>query len=345
MLINEEAEGRITRIIQAISGSYAVFMIGKDLGQSTIEAIGSALTSRKMTFLEQSFMAGRIASEIGTDKLKRMSRDEVANWITSNNVVLNEVELAALKALRRDTERWLQGRSNNWQSKFKTALASADKSWRGSLSAGTFTDANSRSIARNEALNELIDSLRGQNTQFKGEIDRLLQTEMHSYFQQGQMTSIPGNEMVYKIPRATACSHCMRLHLDSVGAPKLYRLSDVIGNSNWGRPAHSWQFTIGPVHPYCYCVLHRVVDKPAPPPNIKLSSARRQTLKKAAEGYSLTNNECNVSDSPHTIFEEVLLKTVGKEEIPAHEQMMLGVLQEIYGDSYPALNKEQAEQE
>lgn len=341
MLINEEAENRITRILQAIAGSYAVFMIGKDLGQSTLQAIGSALTTRQMTFLEQSFLAGRIASDIGTDRLRRMSQAQIADWITTNNVSLNETELATLRTMRRDTERWLQGRSDTWQQRFRSSMASADRNWRGVVAAGSFNDARARTVARNEALNELVQSLRGQNESFRGDIDRLLQTEMHAYFQQGQMTSIPGDEEVYKIPRASACPHCMRLHLKSDGSPKIYRLSEVVGNSNWGKSANAWKFTIGPVHPYCYCILYRVSDKPPPGPSSRLGDARRGTLRKAAEQPHLALNECNISGSPETLFEDVLLKSAGDEQPPEHQMLLITTLTELYGDTLPSLEKEQ----
>lgn len=340
MLINEEAESRIGRILKAIASSYSVFMIGKDLGQTNLQALSSALTTRQRTFLEQSFLAGRIAAEIGTDRLRRMSKAEIANWITVNSVSLNETELATLRSMRRDTERWLQGRSDVWQQKFRVALASADREWRGLISAGSFNDANARTIARNEALNELILSLRGHNESFRGDVDRLLQTEMHSYFQQGQMTSVPGDEEVYKIPRASACPHCMRLHLNTDGSPKIYRLSDVLGNSNWGQPAHAWKFTIGPVHPYCYCILYRVSDASPPGPSSRLGEARRGTLKKAAEQPHLALNECNIPGSAEILFEEVLTKSNSNEQPPEYQLLLITTLSEIYGDKLPTLKKE-----
>lgn len=337
-LINEESERRIERILAAVSGSYAVFMIGKDLGQSTLQAIGSALTSRKMTFLEQSFLAGRIASIIGTDKLRRMGQSEISQWILENNVALNEVETATLSSMRRDTERWLQGRSERWQQRFRTAMASADRDWRGVIAAGSFRDAQARTTARNEALNELIEALKGQNESFRGDIDRLLQTEMHSYFQQGQMIGVSGDEEVYKIPRASACPHCMRLHLNPDGSPKIYKLKDVARNSNWGKRASAWQFTIGPVHPYCYCILYRVSDKAPSGPNSRLSSARAGTLRKAAEQPHLAHNECKISADPQTLFEDVLLKSIASDEKPPEYQIkLIDTLKELYGDNLPTL--------
>ena len=108
------------------------------------------------------------------------------------------------------------------------------------------------------------------------DIDRLVQSEMNNYFQQGQMAEVDGEEIVYKIPRVGACRHCLRIHLHPDGTPRKFKLKDVSGNSNYGLPAYAWQFSIGPLHPYCYCVLYREIDKP--PPKEKSAAAKRLKL-------------------------------------------------------------------
>lgn len=336
MLIDQETEQRILRVLQAISSSVSVYLIGKELGQSTFQALSSALTARRLTFLEQSFLAGKVAQAIGTDKLKTMSEASLRDWITDNNVTLNDAERATLGQLRNDTERWLEGRSSTWQQKFRTAIANADRDWRATIAAGAFNDAQARSLARNEALSELISALRGENETFQFDVDRLIQTEMHAYFQQGQMLGIGGDEYVYKIPRMGACPHCMRLHLKSDGSPKLYKLSDVARNSNWGKRAYAWKFVIGPVHPHCYCVLYRASDKAPPGASQGLASARSSVLKKSLEEETvLLTQECDVPANPEILFEDVLSKSAGKEQIPEHQLKLVSVLRDIYGDELP----------
>lgn len=336
MLIDQETEQRIMRILQAVSSSVSVYLIGKELGQSTLQALSSALTTRRLTFLEQSFLAGKVAQSIGTDKLKTMTEASLRDWIVENNVTLSDTERATLAQMRNDTERWLEGRSASWQQNFRTAIANADRDWRATIAAGSFTDAQARSVARNGALAELIENLRDNSGSFESDVDRLIQTEMHAYFQQGQVVGVGGDEYVYKIPRMGACPHCMRLHLKSDGSPKLYRLKDVIGNSNWGKRAYSWKFTIGPVHPHCYCVLYRVSDKTPPGANLDFATARKTTLRKSIdEETALLTAECDVPANPEILFEDVLSKSAGKEQMPEHQVRLVAALRDIYGDEIP----------
>lgn len=257
MLISEETEKRILDILAAISSSFSVFMLGKELGQGTIRALSGALTTSRLTFLEQSFLAGKLASEIGTDNLRKMTQAQLMDWVRNNNLQLDEVEKAALSGLRRDTERYLAGRTTTWQQRFRSELISADKAWRATIAGESFTDAQAISLARNQSLDELIASLNGANAAFKSDINRIVQSEMNAYFQTGQTAKIKDDEEVYKIPRVGACVHCMRLHLNNKGGPKIYKMKDVRGNSNIGKKAGQWKFVIGPTHPYCYCILHR----------------------------------------------------------------------------------------
>lgn len=252
MLIGKELEERLLRVVRAAVSAVSVYFIGRELGQTALQATSSALTARRLTFLEESFLAGKVAQQIGTNRLKTFTEAQLKDWILTNNVTLSQVEQATLRSLADNTERWLSGRSEKFQQNYRSAIARADAQWRGAIATSSFADAGAMSVARNGALQELVGTLRTNTGTFQSDMDRLLQTEMHTYFQQGQMLGVPGDEWVYKIPRPTACAHCMRLHLSKSGSPKLYRLSEVMSNSNWGRPAYLWKFTIGPVHPWCH---------------------------------------------------------------------------------------------
>ena len=120
---------------------------------------------------------------------------------------------------------------------------------------------------------------------------------MSGYFQEGQVAGLSGDELVWKLPRASACVHCLRIHTNADGSPRKYKLADVEGNSNSGLPAFAWGFTIGPTHPYCYCVLFRETQKQGGP-NQRLATARAQfdNLSK-----SLDKKPCL---DPYTTYEE-----------------------------------------
>lgn len=333
MLLDRESESRIMRAIASIAGSFSVYMIGRDLGQNLASAASQAFggLTQKLTFLEQSYVAGKIANQIGTDKLKKMTEKQLQNYIRTTNMSLTSADRVIMKQLRNDTERFLSGRSVTWQQNIKVAVSDADRAWRATLTGRTFNDAKSMSLARNSALRNLLDRLEDSSAGFQGDVNKIIQSEMNTYFQQGQVAEMVNTEIVYKIPRASACPHCMRIHINADGSPRKYRLEDVRGNSNYGLPASAWQFTIGPVHPYCYCILYRESDRNIGP-NATLASARKETLGKALEVYALPSSCGEIS--PDTLFEDQLLKSAPshKHDESDHRKVMTDLVREIYGD-------------
>lgn len=65
--------------------------------------------------------------------------------------------------------------------------------------------------------------------------------------------------LAYKLPRPDACPHCLRLHVDGGGNPRLYWLDEIRANgTNVGRRAADWLIVIDVTHPWCGCTLHQV---------------------------------------------------------------------------------------
>lgn len=296
MLITREIERKIGQIIDAVVASYATYLIGRDLGQSVVRAVGSTVGAGefgKLTFLEQSYYAGKVARILGTDRLKTLTEQELSNMVKNRSLSLTAADRATVDALRDDTERWLQGRSDAWQAKIRGEIASADRAWRAEIStSGSVEAAVARTTLRNAALLNVVDRAKDATAGFQADMDRLLQSEMNTYFQYGLVTETNAEEYVYKIPRETACEYCMWLHLNDDGSPKVYKLADVAGNTNAGLRAEEWDFTIGPVHPYCYCILYRVEDKRAPGANEDLAKARDQALNPTEETDTTKSLKC-----------------------------------------------------
>ena len=263
-LLDRETESRVMAIVRAVVSSFSVFSIGRELGQTITQSASSALgltTAGRLTFLESAFVAGKAASSIGTDALRKMTEPELVRWIRINNVTLTPADRVTIEAMKNNTERWLQGRSAAWQAKMRAEIAVADQAWRATLASTSFANAQALAAARSSALRNLVNRIDDGTAAWQSDIDRLVQSEMNSYFQEAQVASLSGEEIVYKIPRITACPHCLRICVNTDGSFKRFRLQDVQGNSNVGAPARAWVFTIGPIHPYCYCVLYRETDK------------------------------------------------------------------------------------
>lgn len=331
MLLNQEAEERVLGVIKSLASAYSVYMVGRELGQTVAQAAGSALgmsTTQRLTFLEQSYLAGKIAKAIGPDRLKRMSEQQLTTWIQNNPVEITPADRVLMNQLKTDTQRWLSGRTDAWQAKMRTEIVKADRGWRAALATNTFNDARALSIARNSALGMLWSELEGVSKQWDGDIDRLIQSEMNNYFQHGQVSGTDKETYVWKVPRASACENCMRITLNIDGSPKKYKLSEVEGNSNIGLPAYSWQFTIGPLHPYCYCILYSEDVVAYPGEDEELAEARRASMEGLKKAHS-----CGGPIDPETLFEEQLGRP--HEHRPLHENLLLKAVKSVYGDTLP----------
>jgi len=336
MLLDRAAERRVMEITQAVVSSFSVFAIGRELGQTVVESVSSALgltAAGRLTFLESSYIAGKAASILGTDALRRMTEAELVTWITTNNITLTAADRIVIGQMKSNTERWLQGRSEAWQVRLRGEMAIADTAWRATLQSTTFADAGALAAARSSALRNLLNRMSDSSELWQADIDRLVQSEMNAYFQTGQVALVSGDELVYKVPRGSACPHCLRICVNTNGTFKRFRLDDVRGNSNVGTPAIAWQFTIGPIHPYCYCVLYREEDKDLGASEA-LARAKAESL-----GKSLTKNSCGISDDPDLLFEE----QEGDHDHsprPAHYTAMINAVKKTYGDSLPRLPDE-----
>ena len=332
MLLAREVEQRVEGIVAAVASAFSVFVTGRELGQSIPEAAISAVgisPAGQMTILDQSYLAGKLATQLGSKRVKRMSESEIMETVQRINLQITDNDRAIIAQLRNDTERWLTGRSEGWRQRFRTSLSQADRDWRAMLATGSAGTGADRALARNAMLRNLRDRLREDSAGFQADVDRLIQTEMHSYFQQGMVAEAPEDEIVYKVPRAGACRHCMRINLESDGSPKKYKLSEVAGNSNIGLPADMWTFTIGPVHPYCYCILFRESDEKAPGPNKRLRNARRERLSKSAEEPS----SCGTVPAEMLFEEQPLAHNGHSHPIPAHQRSLIKAVKATIGEN------------
>ncbi|GAH10174.1 unnamed protein product, partial [marine sediment metagenome] len=254
-------------VAAAAMGAASVFLIGKQLQPDIIQG-GRLSVPRigQLTFLERSYLAGKVANEIGADKVRRMSSRTLDRWI-AERLVVSDADLVQLDGLKNRTRRWLNGRMTDWQTRQRATIDTASREWDATVARAEGPAILTLPAERRRKVAGLSRSLAAQASLLVPEMDRMLQTDMSQFFQEGQMQGVPEEEIVYKIPRPSACIQCFRLHIGSDGQPIKYVLGDVEGNSNVGAAPDDWMFTIGPVHPHCYCILHRETQEPAPGPS------------------------------------------------------------------------------
>jgi len=242
-------------------------------------------SSGSPSLLEQAYIVGKVANIVGPDRLRKMREGGLQSWIKKNGLVRTKEDQARINTLKESTRKWVASMVDDLSGKIRLEIAIAEEKWAHELVSRDSDGSLRKSLwddLRNLAKSSLGDLIASVFSGFSSSVDRFMQTELAKYFQIGQTSEIPSEDMVYKVPRLSACEHCLRLHLDSTGTPRLYKLSEVESNSNIGKKAPQWKFVIGPTHPHCYCILYNSKDEP-PSQSLELKRAREYSIRANVE--------------------------------------------------------------
>lgn len=275
MLLSKEDQDRVEEVVAAMAAALGLYLLGRDVLGRQVSTVLNVTDVSVTSLLEDAFLAGKALQALGEPIVKVMTATEVRAW-AREHVALTAQEQVQLQQLREQTEAWLRGRAEAWKQDVRNKVVRANKEYTATVETTETVDAAGQAVVRQGAKQSLLEQLDGTGEKILSDSDRLVQTEMASYFQQGQASEIRMEQEVYKIPRAEACPHCYRLHLNADGSFRIYKLADVLANANEGLPAYAWTFTIGPVHPHCYCRL-MVLQKPVSP-NPGLAALRKKAL-------------------------------------------------------------------
>ena len=290
-LVTEDTERELNELVAAYFASQGVLTFGGSAGISSLQGQGQTFSFQPQTSFDRAFMAGKIASHSGVDAIRRMSTRQLTRVLEQAPNTITSVDEAVLEQLKRNSSRTLSNLFQNVSRGIAQAISRANDRWQSALANASpdFPPVRQEFLrALRFEVEDLLESTTSQS-------QRIVQTELALYQQQGAITGAPRDEMLYKIPRPTAEAQCLRLHLNADGSPKLYKLSDVAGNSNRGLPPSAWQFVIGPVHPFCMCILHRVgVD--GDPPGANRSFADKRAGVAEAAGVAVTTLELSTTN-------------------------------------------------
>lgn len=258
-LVVNHVEDEVRSFVESFFAAFAAYAFGGTAGLSALRALGVGQSvaaddvGGQVAQFQQAFVAGKLAGEVGTDVVRRMTEPQLRRAVESAHAAqLTEADQALLESLTARSARSVQAQSSATLENLANIITSANQDWEGLLRSGRAgTTTAAREIARGRGLADVQRAIKDELAKAGYRTRRLVQTELSNYMQQGMVAGAKRDELVYKEPRANAEYHCMRLHLKRDGQPQLYRLRDVIGNSNVGRPPSGWVFTIGPVHPFC----------------------------------------------------------------------------------------------
>lgn len=117
---------------------------------------------------------------------------------------------------------------------------------------------------------ELASELGHATKDWSRDLGRVAATEKQRAMQEGIAAGLQQREkkkpkkiMVAKQPTPGACPDCVRLHLTAGegSPPRIFTLAELEENgTNVGKKRNAWQAVVGPVHPWCSCILIHVPE-------------------------------------------------------------------------------------
>lgn len=144
-LVDPEDEGLILQAFKILSEALGVSLIGV---RDRISATVTGSVYQTFSTLEQSFVAGKVASRIGVRRMQRMSEGELIRWLESNSLALSVRELAVLGELQERAQSLWASSLDTWQQRVRTRLGITNANWRRGLETGRLTTPQARNVAR-----------------------------------------------------------------------------------------------------------------------------------------------------------------------------------------------------
>lgn len=200
-------------------------------------------------------------------KLAAMTPREFAAYRESVELPLTSSERQARQWARQNAGQFIRGAGSRVSMEVTAAVLQADAREHRQF-VGAVAEETAMAIEKRKPWRQLAQDLGNRTGDWSQDMRRIAATETEFARQEGQMRSMsrgrePKEIRVAKIPAPNACKDCVRLHLTAgVGSPpKIFLLSELQANgNNVGRKRADWRAGVGPVHPYCACVMSEVPD-------------------------------------------------------------------------------------
>lgn len=210
--------------------------------------------------LQVLFTLGKAQAILG-DVVKEWVKSDVIKFESSEEGKLTRVEENSLDFLRAEGEDRLESLFGNIkadiQNNYKNRLLGGDVFKR------DVRDALSQKILDRKTIQQLSSDIGKKTGVWGRDLYRIAFTESHNAYNFGvafgymKKTGKMADEIrIALIPRGRgiSCNDCLKLYLKpGTNEPKVFKLSEIIGNSNVGRKRREWVPCVSSTHPFCQC--------------------------------------------------------------------------------------------
>lgn len=275
MYLSPNEIAQLAGLIRASTQGYVITHLGREFASITpdefaqLKASGLVLTTEIDAF-KQAFKTGYLTAwqqpqnKYGGFTTVGMVNKQWGQAVKQGMPSLSPVEEAALFHAKAKAAIHMQGLGNTYANDFSVMTIETDHETRKQLQQAT-AEQVSDAIVNRETSKRLASMIGDSFGDWSRDLRRVAETELqdaHQHGWAGYVHKVAGSEaMVAKIVNPDACKTCRGLYVDADGKPKLFSLAELESNgSNFGLKRSEWKATVGPAHPFCYCVLTQVPE-------------------------------------------------------------------------------------
>lgn len=208
--------------------------------------------------LLDAYQFGKIQHIIGEKAARQMSYKQFKSFLASNPIALSVTEAAAIRSVNKVASKFLAG---NLANKVKSDVTDIINNANRAMIAEAIRTELPKNIEKRETILKLASQIKKQIGAYSDDFQKIAHTEKHNAMQAGvatEMYNIDKDIRVVKIPAPDACVYCKNLFIKPDGNLRVFRLKDIINNSNVGRSKKNWLPTVDAVHPWCGCQMSRI---------------------------------------------------------------------------------------
>jgi len=260
---------QIEQLLGIIDLQHIIFIatqIGPDmLSDSEIEILqnaGVSINTIKNTPFDEMFRWGMLSAGIGYKQSTNMSYQDFVQFLRRGQYLpLTPVEKTAHDIARRQASSDLRGLGNRINAQTRQVLIEVDQQQRVQYEK-IITNKATQNIQQRGSISNLVSKLGHATSDWARDFGRIADYTMTQAFEEGRAAQLKNqygdDVLVYKKVFTSACKKCVKLYLtNGFGSkPIVFKLTELQANgTNIGRKADEWLPVVGPMHPWCRCML------------------------------------------------------------------------------------------
>ena len=220
----------------------------------------------------QSYLFGRLSGVLSKKQLDSLSYKDFEGYLTKMQFEKpTQLDMSAYEISLKKTYSYLKGIGDRVKTQLGSSVSNqemqilVEKQRQKDLE--TIKEELSRGVLEKKSVPQIVSDIGHKLDEWQHDWGRVVETEMQNIYELGAAQRIAKEHgidaKVYKTVYGGACNFCIRFYTtNGIGSkPRIFKLADLMANgTNVGRKQKDWLPTVGPVHPFCRCVINWLPD-------------------------------------------------------------------------------------